>query len=42
MKRPDCPYCIEPISAEAIERWDNWLKKVKAAYATSEGGQTGE
>jgi len=34
-KRPDCPYCIEPISAEAIARWDNWLKNVKAACASS-------
>ena len=33
-KRPDCPYCIEPISAEAIERWDNWIRNVKAACAS--------
>jgi hypothetical protein len=32
-KRPDCPYCMEPISERMIEEWTNWLRNAKAACA---------
>ena len=34
-KRPDCPYCMEPISEDAIEKWQIWLDNAKAACASS-------
>lgn len=39
-KRPDCAYCMEPISERMIEEWTNWLRNARATCANGAVGKT--